>query len=129
MELMNVILSIRPNHFASIKDGQKLYEFRKVTFRQSVEFAYLYATSPINKIMGKFRVGEIVSGHPNELWASFREVSGVNEVDFFSYFEHSHLGYAIKIEDLQLFDFPIEPKKCILNFTPPQSFRYTDIVI
>ena len=63
--------------------------------------------------------------HPKELWRKYKEFSAISEMGFFDYFRDKDKGDAIEIGMLELFD-PIDPKDHIPDFSPPQSFCYTD---
>jgi len=124
---MNVLLSIKPKYVNEIVNGNKRYEFRKSVFRQrdNVDRVYIYASSPVKRIVGEFTIKTIMEKHPKELWRICKEFSGISEVEFFDYFKNTDKGYAIEIGMLELFD-PIDPKDHIPDFSPPQSFCYTD---
>ncbi|MGA9097379.1 MAG: hypothetical protein WB392_00440 [Methanotrichaceae archaeon] len=109
----------------SIISGQKKYEFRKTIFNDKyVNMAYVYVTYPVKKIVGTFKIGKIVRDCPENLWDQLNEFSGLDEAEFFAYFGNSKVGYAIEIKYVETFKEPIDPKKLIPNFTPPQSFCY-----
>jgi predicted transcriptional regulator len=107
-----------------ILSGEKEYEFRK-RFPRNVETVYMYATSPIKKLVGKFTVGDVIEDEPHGLWKKFKTYAGIDEKEFFEYFKGSRIGYAIQIKDLKVFP-PVDPKKIIFKFTPPESYLYTD---
>ena len=125
---MNVLLSIKPKYVEEIMNGNKRYEFRKSIFRcrEDVELVYVYSTSPVKKIVGVFTVETIIEDHPRNLWEKFKEFSGIGEEEFFSYFGGHKKGFAIGIENVEVFEDPIDPKNSIPGFVPPQSFRYID---
>ncbi|WP_250986658.1 hypothetical protein [Methanoculleus oceani] len=87
---------------------------------------FIYASSPIKKIVAYFLLGEIVEGHPDRLWEQFKDVSGVSKEDFFDYFSGKEYGFAIKIEELEQFAEPLDPVALFEKFVPPQSFCYVD---
>ena len=60
---MNVILSIKPEFVEKIFSKEKKYEYRKVLFKQSVDIVYIYACRPICKIVGEFKIEEIISAN------------------------------------------------------------------
>ncbi len=127
---MNVLLSIRPKYVEAIIKGDKRYEFRKTIFRdKSIERVYIYSTSPVKKIVGAFRIGNIIEDHPEHLWEQLKEFSGLNDIEFFSYFSGNERGFAIEIEDLEEFKNPVDPRDSIPGFVPPQSFCYMDTSI
>lgn len=124
---MNVLLSIRPKYVTEIVNGTKKYEFRKSVFKQrdNVDKVYIYASSPVKRIVGAFTIETIIEEHPEELWRLCKDLSGIAEVEFFDYFRNKEKGYAIEIGVLELFD-PVNPKDHVPDFIPPQSFCYTD---
>jgi len=127
---MNVLLSIKPKYVEEIKNGKKRYEFRKslcsTKNREKLEKIFIYSSAPVKKIVARFFVEEILEDHPESLWNKCKEVSGIKQVDFFKYFKDKNSGLAIKISEIKFFKNPIEPRKIIPNFSPPQSFCYVD---
>jgi len=121
---MNAILSIKPKYVNAILEGDKKYEFRKTSFRRDVREVFVYATKPIGKIVCKFYVGEIIEDKPEKLWKNYRDLSGLTEEEFFTYFSGMRKGVAIEIEDVEKFKEPIDPKMIYPEFTPPQSWIY-----
>ena len=122
---MNVILSIRPKYAELILSGAKKYEFRKSIFNNKhVEEAYIYATSPIKRIVGVFKIGGIIRASPEDLWDQLGHLSGMNKAEFFDYFQHVKIGFAIEIKHVEIFDAPCDPKDLIPGLIPPQSFCY-----
>lgn len=126
-ENMDILLSIKPKYVEKIITGEKQYEFRRTIFkRKHIRKAYIYSSSPTKKIIGSFMIGDIIEDHPERLWDQLSTVSGISETEFFDYFVDKEKGFAIKIEQLQLLDDPLEPHMLIPDFTPPQSFSYID---
>lgn len=127
---MNVLLSIKPRYVEAILKGDKRYEFRKNIFRnKDVENVYIYATAPVKKLVGFFKVGNILEDHPVCLWDRLQEFSGLDEKEFFSYFGDNKRGFAIEILSVAEFLNPLDPRDFIPRFAPPQSFCYLDIPI
>ena len=124
---MDVLLSIKPKYVRSIIEGEKRYEFRKTIFKnRGIDLIYIYSSSPVKKIIGSFEVGGILEDHPRELWDNVKEYAGINDQDFFSYFEGKSRAFAIEIQNLQEFNDPIDPYETIPGFVPPQSYCYMD---
>lgn len=121
-DFMNVLMSIKPEFVNRILTGEKQYEFRKSIFKENVERIYIYSSYPVKKIVGYFEVDEIIHKSPEELWNSYSDVSGISKKDFFEYFKDREKGYAIKINNLKVFDEFIEMK----DYTGPQSFCYIE---
>ena len=107
-----------------IIEGNKKYEFRKTIFKKEAKQAFIYSSSPTKKIVGLFSIGEITRNTPQKLWADFRDLSGIDEQEFFNYFRGKDEGFAIEINNLKIFDNPLNPKQHLPRFTPPQSFCY-----
>jgi len=121
---MDVLLSIKPKYVEEIIRGNKKYEFRKIIFKEDATRVFIYSSSPVKRIVGVFFIGEITRDTPQNLWAEFRDLSGIDEQEFFNYFTGKDEGYAIEIDDLKILDYPIDPKEHLSDFTPPQSFCY-----
>lgn len=121
---MSVLLSIKPKYVEQIEKGSKLYEFRRVIFKQDIDEIYVYATAPIKQIVGKICIDEIIEDTPKNLWCSFKQNAGIKRKDFFEYFSGKEKGYAIKIKDFISFEKPIDPYQENPNFVPPQSYAY-----
>ena len=118
---MNVVLSIKPEYVAEIKAGRKRFEFRKALFKQPVEKVYIYASSPVSKVVGEFQPVDVLQGSPEEVWAKTRKFSGITEKFYKEYFAGRIVAYAIVIQNLKIYDTPKD-----LPFHAPQSFRYID---
>lgn len=127
---MNVLLSIKPKYVEEIRKGTKKYEFRKSLCneknRDKLEKVFIYCSAPVKRIVARFFVKEILEDHPDNLWEQCKDVSGINQIEFFKYFKDKESGLAIKITEIKFFKDPIIPEKIIPNFSPPQSFRYIE---
>lgn len=121
---MKVILSIKPEFANKIFDGSKQYEFRRSIFKDpNVTTVVVYASSPIQKIIGEFEIECILNLNIENLWDITQEHSGISKDYFLAYFENKDAGYAIKIKKTKRYYKPL----CIradFNATPPQSFLY-----
>jgi type I restriction enzyme S subunit len=126
---VNVLLSIEPGFAKKILSGEKRYEFRKTTFRDPdvVEQVFLYASSPVQEIVGAFTLSSVIADSPEALWNRFRNESGIESYERFAeYFGDTDTGYAIEIDDVVRFDEPIDPWRHVDDFRPPVSFQYVD---
>lgn len=124
---MNALLSIKPEFAEKILAGEKEYEFRRTTFRDSAEIdlIYLYASSPVKQIVGLFTSGRIIEASPEELWELFGPKSGIDDRDrFMSYFEDADTGYAIEVNDAHRLQSRVDPNTAFEDFSPPMSFSY-----
>lgn len=124
---MDIILSIYPKNIEKIESGIKKYEFRRSIYKnQDVKNAYVYALVPIKKIVGVFKIGQVVSGTPEDVWKKCGSVSGTTKESLMDYFKGKNTVYALEIIDYKTFDVPIEPRDYIEDFYPPQFFRYLE---
>jgi predicted transcriptional regulator len=55
-----VLLSTKPRFAEAIMGGEKHVEFRRVRCRRDVKVVLVYATSPIQRLLGYFEVSFIV---------------------------------------------------------------------
>ena len=83
---MNVILSIKPEFVEKIFSGEKQYEYRKILFKQKVDTVYIYASRPISKIVGEFKIEKIINDTPANIWKQTKEYSGVTKSFFQQYY-------------------------------------------
>ncbi|OMQ12201.1 ASCH domain-containing protein [[Flexibacter] sp. ATCC 35103] len=121
---MKVVLSIKPQFANKIFDGTKRFEFRKAIFKnKNVTSVLVYASSPVQKVIGEFEIEKIFNLDLKELWDKTKDYSGITEAYFYEYFENRQQGFAIQIKNKKKFEKP----KCLkadYNLTPPQSFAY-----
>lgn len=123
---MNAILSIKPQFVDEIVAGRKRFEFRKHGFKKPVRNIYIYASSPVCKIIGEFELGEIIKDTPESLWNKTRDYSGISKVFFDDYFSAHKVGYALEIKTFKKYSEPINPYKRNHKFRAPQSFCYVE---
>lgn len=121
---MRVLLSIKPEFAEKIFDGSKQYEFRRTIFKNpDIKKIVVYASSPVQKVIGEFEIEHIMKMDLNGLWEQTKTNSGISEEFFYKYFANKEEGFAIKIINTRKYKVP----KCIrahFNATPPQSFLY-----
>lgn len=123
--MTGVLLSIKPKFVEAMMRYEKHYEFRKSMFTdKNVNRVFIYTTAPVKMITASFKIGGIEKASPEVLWERFGHVAGISEEEFFRYYRNTAVGYAIKIEDLQNLNEPIDPYAAYPSFTPPQSFQY-----
>lgn len=121
---MRVLLSIKPEYAYKIFDGSKKYEFRRIVFKNpSVKTIVVYASSPVQKVIGEFEIDSILNYELQTLWEKTKEFSGITEDYFFDYFGDKDKGYAIKVKKTRKYKEAL----CIredFHSNPPQSFMY-----
>lgn len=121
----SVLLSVKPRFAEAILDGTKRYEFRRALFRSSrVHTIILYASSPVKKVVGEFRLVEVISLAPAALWAATRSGSGIERRYFDEYFAGLAKGHALKVAKPRRYPKPRDLSKHYGILRPPQSFCY-----
>lgn len=121
---MRVLLSIKPEFAFQIFEGKKKFEFRKVIFKNpNVKTIVVYASSPVQRVIGEFDIDVIISSNPSEIWNKTKEYSGISEAYFNAYFEKREIAHAIKIKNTRMYKQPLHLKKNY-NVLPPQSYLY-----
>ena len=117
-------MSIKPEFANKIFDGRKLFEFRKALFRDpSIKTIVVYASSPVQKVIGEFEIDDILQSNPRNIWELTKEQSGISSEYFFSYFSGRNIAYAIKVKNVRRYDKPLSLKENF-NVHPPQSYLY-----
>lgn len=120
---MKVLLSIKPEFADRIFNGTKHFEFRRNIFKENVTTVVVYASSPIQMVIGEFEIEEIISDTVINLWRKTKKYAGIDRDRLFEYFRDKEEGYAIKIRNTRKYEQPL----CIredFNLSPPQSFLY-----
>ncbi len=121
---MKALLSIKPEFADQIFAGTKRYEFRRAVFkRQDLDGVLVYASSPVQRIIGEFQIEDIIEDVPESVWRQTQQFAGISHEFFMSYFEGRDLAYAIKVRSPRLFH-----RKRKLSYyhidAAPQSFVY-----
>lgn len=123
-KIMKVLLSIRPQFVDQIFEGKKKFEYRRSIFKRTdIESVLVYASSPVQKIVGEIFFDKIIYDELGQLWDQTRDHSGISEKYFRTYFVGKEKGYAIAIRDYQRFESPLNLQEKY-GVTPPQSFMY-----
>ena len=121
---MNVLMSIKPEFANKIFDGSKKFEFRRAIFKNRlVKKVIVYASSPVQKVIGEFEIDHILDYDIETLWQETSQDSGISREVCEQYFFDKEQGYAIKIKSTRKYRTPLCIKKDF-NATPPQSFMY-----
>ena len=121
---MKVLLSIKPEFAFKIFDGTKKFEFRKVIFKNpNIKTVVVYASSPVQQVIGEFEIADILSYNPSEVWRQTKEYSGISENRFFEYFADRKIAHAIKIKNPKKYKQPLSLQDNF-NVFPPQSYVY-----
>ncbi len=120
------LLAVQPGFARLILEGRKKVEFRKVRFAREVSHVLVYATAPVMRIVGCFKVRGIEEAPPRKLWQRYERVGGVAKDAFWRYYARSRVGVAIRVGDVIALGEPVTLKAAGCSTVPPQSFRYVD---
>ena len=92
-----LVLSVRPIFAEAIVDGQKTIEIRRQ--RPNVKpgtLGLVYSSSPMQAVVRSFRVDEILTGTPEELWLIAQRGAYISRENFDSYFSDAEFGHALR---------------------------------
>jgi len=127
-----MLMSIRPTYAEQIMAGTKTVELR----RQRPNFAVgglvvLYASRPVQALVGAFQLGGLETDNPAELWPRIAHNADVAWDSYRDYFRGAtsavglHVGAKWIVKDtLSLREIRTEWPE----FRPPQSYRYANAV-
>ncbi|HEH9622464.1 TPA: ASCH domain-containing protein [Pasteurella multocida] len=122
---MKVLLSIKPEFVEKIISGEKKFEFRKsLPKREGITTIVVYSTMPVGKVVGEFKIKDVISHTPESLWEKTKEFSGITKNFFDEYFSTRALAHAFEIDSFKLYDEPLAISDVIASGTPPQSYYY-----
>jgi predicted transcriptional regulator len=122
-----VILSIKPKYADLILQGLKTVEFRRAWAAQPVGAIVIYASAPVQKLVGTVRVAEVKQLSMTQLWqTSLAHGGGLTQPELKRYYHGKSKGYAVMLQHLKKAKAPLDPKAVLPGFVPPQSFRYLD---
>ncbi|MDR0683134.1 MAG: ASCH domain-containing protein [Dysgonamonadaceae bacterium] len=121
---MKVLLSIKPEFALKIFEGTKKYEFRKIIFkRKDVTTVVVYASSPMQQVIGEFEIEKILCKDTESLWQETKRHSGITKDFYDEYFADKEMAYAIQVGATLMYTDPLLLADVGLNFAP-QSFAY-----
>ena len=123
------LLAVRPAFARLILEGRKKVEFRKVRFAQEVSHVLMYATAPVMRIVGCFKVRGIEEAPPRKLWERYERAGGIGRDAFWRYYARSRFGVAIRVGDVIRLGAPVTLRAAGCSRVPPQSFKYVDAAV
>ena len=118
------LLSIHPRYADAIFDGDKQVEFRKAALRDDVRQALVYSTSPVQRIVGVFRIERVDRATPAQLWERYHHVGCIAPEDYASYYASWSRGAAIVIGEAWRLPAPLPLTVLGSGMRPPQSYQY-----
>ena len=76
----------------------KRFEFRKSIFKKEVKTIVVYASSPLQRVIGEFEVERILHLELDELWDITHKELAISENFFYKYFEDKKRGMLSKLK-------------------------------
>lgn len=120
--MKTMLLSFKPQWFDRIKDGSKIFEYRR-SFANEEVMAYMYVSSPRMEIVGKIHLGKRIDIH--EWLETYKDDKAVTArvEDFIT--RHS---YAMPIKSFQMTESisVAELREFNSKFVCPQMYYYLD---
>jgi len=121
-----VLMSIKPQWAFAIMGGSKRVEFRRARFGRTISHVVVYATSPVQRIVGFFEVQNITEAPPATLWERFSAVGEIGESAFADYFDGKAAGVAIHVGQVTPLAEPATLAEVVPGAVAPQSYVYAD---
>ena len=123
-----LLFSLRPRFANLVFEGLKNFELRRrgLTSMRGRE-VFVYVTSPVGKVRGGFRVGDVQTGTPDEIWTLVANGACIEKPDFDAYYAGRSIAYALEITEVWEYTDPLglsELREKFQNFVAPQSWRY-----
>ncbi len=122
--MTNAILPIRPNYVEAILAGDKKVEFRRTRFKRTVSHILIYASTPVKRVVGYFKVGSITELSPVDAWNEFGALGAIDYEAFMAYYSGAEIAYVISIRDVVCFSNYVMLSDMSEDLSAPQSYRY-----
>ncbi len=123
-----LLFSLKPRYANLVFEGLKKFELRRrgLTLMRGRE-VFVYVTSPVGKVRGGFRVGDVQTGTPDEIWTLVANGACIEKPDFDAYYAGRSIAYALEITEVWEYSDPVglsKLREIFQNFVVPQSWRY-----
>ena len=123
-----LLFSLKPRYAELVFDGLKKFELRRrgLSLMRGRD-VFVYVSSPVGKLRGGFRVGEVRTGTPEEIWEVVANSACIEKSDFDAYYAGRDIAYALEITEVWEYSEPMglsELRETFQNFVAPQSWRY-----
>lgn len=123
-----LILSLKPNYADLVFSGLKKAELRRrISAQVANRDVFIYVSSPVKQLKGGFRIGQIWSGSPEDVWKMVSKVAGVSRSVFDDYYKGTKVAHALEIMDVWEYAKPRSLdslRESFDGFVVPQSYRF-----
>lgn len=128
MSSRTLLFSIRPEHALKIFEGTKKVELRRSRPKlNDGDWVVVYASTPIQAVIGEVQVDRIIEEQPDALWEQVEKDAGISREQFDSYYMGTNKAYGIYLRTSRRLPIPVNLKslrRAWSGFRPPQSYRY-----
>ena len=119
---------MKPCYADLVFSGAKTAELRKrIGTHMEGRDVFIYVTSPVRQLRGGFRIENVWSGSPEEVWDLVSDKVGISRRDFDDYYNGRTKAYALKITHVWEYVDPFELatlRGLLKGFVVPRSWRY-----
>ena len=119
-----VLMSIHPEHAEALLDGTKTVELRRSGVAGDVSHIVIYATAPVQRVLGWVKAVHVEHGSPSAMWERHKSRVGIRRGAFRSYYQGRPRAVAIHVDSPRRLATPRELSEIEDGLTPPQSWRY-----
>lgn len=121
--MSSVLMSIKPQYVNKIFLGEKIFEFRTTLCKRKVTKMYIYATSPIKKVVGEVTIEKVLIDTPENIWEQTKEKAGIEKDSFFFYYNGKEKAIAYQLKNIIKYTIPKELSEFGIK-KAPQSYQY-----
>ena len=126
--LRPLIISLKPCYADLVFEGLKKVELRRrIASQISDRDVFIYVSSPVRKLRGGFRVGQVWEGSPEAVWSIVAELATLDRQEFDAYFQGQTVAYALEVTNVWEYQSPVGLswlRDRFDDFVVPQSWRY-----
>lgn len=77
--------------------------------------AFIYVKHPINKVIGKCVIVDVIKNTPDNIWMVTSPQSGFTKNQFDSLYKNRTSAVALEIKDIKLYKYPKRSEDCKFN--------------
>jgi predicted transcriptional regulator len=118
------LFSIHPHYARAILDGSKEVEFRRQGLPGDVSHVVIYATAPVQQVLGTFEVAGVDKMTPSQAWKRHGRTGGVEKTAFERYYTKADHAFVIRVHNPHTFPTPLLLADLDETLHPPQSYLY-----